>query len=218
MAEEMHNALVVADRILLLHNTSRTRMWYPRLSLAWLGVAPPTIIDDTNAVSDDGDPERFEAEHYMSMAEAREGLSELARWREANSTTSLARSSTFKPAKEKGLLYMRSVIYGPRITNSRLIFAACVRAVAHSSHLKHAIKNSIGVALLSLPAFLPTQSSGKLQSLPQAISFQSVRRSEMVYSYTWAMDDCQLCVGIRNEYWGNVASVIPSYRTLVFSG
>ena len=161
MAEEMHNALVVADRILLLHNTSRTRLWYPRLSLAWLGFATPTVVDDIHVMPNDGDVERFENENNMSMAEAREGLSELARWREANSFTPLSRSSSVKPAKQNGLLYIRNVIYGPRITRFRLIFAACVRSVARSSHLQHAIKNSIGVALLSLPAFLPTGSSGK---------------------------------------------------------
>src|SRR6266702_2777537 len=163
MAEEMHNALVVVDRILLFHNTSRTRLWYPRLSLAWLGIAPPTIIDDIHVTPDD--PERFENEHNMSMAEAREGLSELARWREANSSTSLSRSSSSKPTNKKGLLCIPNVIYGPRITRFRLIFAACVRGVARSSHLQHAIKNSIGVALLSLPAFLPTGSSGKHRTL-----------------------------------------------------
>ena len=165
MAEEMHNALVVADKILLLHNTSRTRLWYPRLSLAWLGIAPPTIIDDIHVVPNDGDPEHFENEHNMSMAEAREGLSELARWREANSSTSLPRPPSTKPPNEKGLLYIRSIIYGARITHFRLIFAACVRGVARSSHLQHAIKNSIGVALLSLPAFLPTGSPGKHRTL-----------------------------------------------------
>ena len=173
MAEEMHNALVVADQILLLHNTSRTRLWYPRLSLAWLGIAPPTIIDDIQVMPNDGDPEHFENEHNMSMAEAREGLSELARWREANSSTSLPRPSSTRPANEKGLLYIRNVIYGLRITRFRLIFAACVRGVARSSHLQHAIKNSIGVALLSLPAFLPTGSSGKYRTLSGASAVHS---------------------------------------------
>jgi hypothetical protein len=173
MAEEMHNALVVADRILLLHNTSRTRLWYPRLSLAWLGAGAPTTIDDIHVMPNDSDLERFEDEHNMSIAEAREGLSELARWREANSSTSLSRCSSFKPANERGLLYIRNVIYGPRITRFRLIFAACVRSVARSSHLQHAIKNSIGVALLSLPAFLPTGSSGKHQTLSGVSAFHS---------------------------------------------
>ena len=29
------------------------------------------------------------------------------------------------------------------------------------------------------------------------------------------MDDCQLCVGVRNQYWGNLASVLPPHRAWV---
>ena len=32
------------------------------------------------------------------------------------------------------------------------------------------------------------------------------------------MDDCQLRVGVRNEYWSNLASVIPSHRAFVLPG
>ncbi|KAH9174246.1 hypothetical protein EDB89DRAFT_2067893 [Lactarius sanguifluus] len=174
MAEEMHNALIVVDRVLLLHSTSRTRLWYPRLSLAWLGIAPPTIIDDTHVTLDDDDPGRFEDEHNMSMAEAREGLSELARWREA---TWYSRPSSPEPNE----IYYRNVIYGPRITRFRLIFATCVRGVARSSHLQHAIKNSIGVALLSLPAFLPTGSSGQKW-------FARTHGQWMIVSYVWVLE------------------------------
>ncbi|KAH9025176.1 hypothetical protein EDB85DRAFT_2179551 [Lactarius pseudohatsudake] len=173
MAEEMHNALIVVDRVLLLHSTSRTRLWYPRLSLAWLGIAPPTIIDYIHVTPDD-DPGRFDDEHNMSMAEAREGLSELARWRE---TTSYSRPSSPEPNE----IYYRNVIYGPRITRFRLIFAACIRGVARSSHLQHAIKNSIGVALLSLPAFLPTGSSGQKW-------FSRTHGQWMIVSYVWVLE------------------------------
>ncbi|KAI9446851.1 hypothetical protein H4582DRAFT_1908820 [Lactarius indigo] len=177
MAEEMHNALIVVDRVLLLHNTSRTRLWYPRLSLAWLGVAPPTIIDDVHVTPDDDDPGRFEDEHNMSMAEAREGLSELARWRATISSTWYSRPSSPDPNE----IYFRNVIHGPRITRFRLIFATCVRGVARSSHLKHAIKNSIGVALLSLPAFLPTGSSGQKW-------FAHTHGQWMIVSYVWVLE------------------------------
>ncbi|KAH8983677.1 hypothetical protein EDB86DRAFT_2811253 [Lactarius hatsudake] len=174
MAEEMHNALIVVDKVLLLHSTSRTRLWYPRLSLAWLGIAPPTIIDDIHVTLDDDDPGRFEDEHNMSMAEAREGLSELARWREA---TWYSRPSSPEPNE----IFHRKVIYGPRITRFRLIFATCVRGVARSSHLQHAIKNSIGVALLSLPAFLPTGSSGQKW-------FARTHGQWMIVSYVWVLE------------------------------
>ena len=32
------------------------------------------------------------------------------------------------------------------------------------------------------------------------------------------MDDCQLRVGVRNEYRSNLASVVPSHRASVFPG
>lgn len=39
----------------------------------------------------------------------------------------------------------------------------------------------------------------------------------MVCSCTWAVDDSQLCLGVRNEYWGDLASVVPSHRASVLS-
>ena len=162
MANEMRRALLVADKILDLHNTSQTRVWYPRLSWAWLGIAPPTVIGDDRdrVMSDDHHPERFEDEHRLSVTEAREGLSELVGWREANLSKPI---SPYLGSKftSRDSLQLRSVIYGPRITHLRFLFAACIRAIRHSSHLQHAIKNSIGVMLLSLPAFLSKGSSGE---------------------------------------------------------
>ncbi|KAI0303455.1 hypothetical protein B0F90DRAFT_1711174 [Multifurca ochricompacta] len=166
MADEMHHALLIANKIISLHDASRTRLWYPRLSLAWLGIAPPAIIDDDSVMPDGNDPECFE-EHRLS-------LSELARWRETTSSATMSRTSGPKSAKP--LLYIRNIIYGPRMIRLRVLFASCARAVAHSSHLQHAIKNSLGVALLSLPAFLPLGSPG-----------------------TWAMDDYQLRLGTETN-------------------
>lgn len=160
MADEMRRAVLVADKILSLHNTSRTRLWYPRFSCAWLGIAPPTVIGDDRVVSDDNGPECFEDERELSMAEAREGISELVRWREANTSTSMLRSTGSKSPSENSGLRLRNIVYGPRVVRLRLVLAACAQAIAHSSHLQHAIKNSIGVMLLSLPAFLPIGSPG----------------------------------------------------------
>ena len=41
MANEMRQALLVANNILDLHNTSRTHLWYPRLSWAWPSASRP---------------------------------------------------------------------------------------------------------------------------------------------------------------------------------
>jgi len=162
MATEMHRALLIAEKILHLHNTSSTRLWFPRLSWAWLGMAPPTIIGDDRdrVMSGDNDPQLFENENRLSMAEAREGLSELARWRDSTLSAPIFPYSSARFTSRESLR-LRNIIYGPRITRLRLLFAKCVRAVTHSSHLQHAVKNSIGVMLLSLPAFMPRGSPGK---------------------------------------------------------
>jgi hypothetical protein len=50
MAQELRVALQVAQRFAQHYETSRLRLWYPRVSLAWLGVPPgPFISDDPNA-------------------------------------------------------------------------------------------------------------------------------------------------------------------------
>ncbi len=159
MANEVRRGLLVADRVLDLHRTSQTRVWYPRLSWAWLGIASSTVIGDDreHLMSDDHDPVRFEDENRLSATEAREGLSELVRWREANLSKPMSTSLSSKFASRESL---RGIIYSSRMTRLRLLFAACVRAIRHSSHLQHAFKNSIGVMLLSLPAFLPRGSAG----------------------------------------------------------
>jgi hypothetical protein len=160
MADEMNRAVLVADKILSLHSTSRTRLWYPRFSWAWLGVAPPTIISDDYEVSDENYSNHLEDGGGLSLAEAREGLSELVRWREAKSSASMPRPPGSKSVGEEPCFRFRNIFYGPRITRLRFVLAACVRAIVHSSHLQHAVKNSIGVMLLSIPAFLPVGSPG----------------------------------------------------------
>ncbi|KAH9977258.1 hypothetical protein BGW80DRAFT_1435937 [Lactifluus volemus] len=139
MADEMNRAVLVADKILSLHSTSRTRLWYPRFSWAWLGVSDENY---SNHLEDGGG---------LSLAEAREGLSELVRWREA------------------------------KITRLRFVLAACVRAIVHSSHLQHAVKNSIGVMLLSIPAFLPVGSPGQRW-------FVDAHGQWMIISYVWVLE------------------------------
>lgn len=48
-----------------------------------------------------------------------------------------------------------------RILQIRLCASKIIRAIQHSSHLRHALKNAFGVTLLGLPAFLPTGSAGR---------------------------------------------------------
>jgi hypothetical protein len=48
----------------------------------------------------------------------------------------------------------------PVILQLRLGASRAIRNTQHSSHLQHATKNAIGVAMLSFPAFLPSNSAG----------------------------------------------------------
>lgn len=43
----------------------------------------------------------------------------------------------------------------------RLRISKALKSIKHSSHLRHALKNTVGVALLSIPAFLPPDSKGR---------------------------------------------------------
>lgn len=111
-------------------------------------------------MSDDHDPVRFEDEHRLSVSEARQGLSELVKWREANQGKTSASLGSVFTSRES--LPLRRIVYGPSITRLRFLFAGCIRAIRHSSHLQHAVKNSIGVMLLSLPAFMSRGSPGRV--------------------------------------------------------
>ena len=87
MAQEVRVALQVAQRFANYYETSRARLWYPRVSLAWLGVSPgPFISDDPNAQSallttagegdmtapaaDDNTPHQPEATYHHSTAQS----------------------------------------------------------------------------------------------------------------------------------------------------
>jgi hypothetical protein len=200
MANEVRRGLLVADRVLDLHRTSQTRVWYPRLSWAWLGIASSTVIGDDreHVMSDDHDPERFEDENRLSATEAREGLSELVKWREANLSKPIISTSLGSKFASRESLRVRSIIYGTRMTRLRLLFAACVRAIRHSSHLQHALKNSFGVMLLSLPAFLPRGSAGGISTFCETTTTKLAYKGEswfaeahgqwMVISYVWVLE------------------------------
>ena len=84
MAQEVRLALQVAQRFANYYETSRARLWYPHLSLAWLGVSPgPFISDDPNAqtalvsASGDGDVTPA-ADKTYTAPEWKQGLREHA--------------------------------------------------------------------------------------------------------------------------------------------
>ena len=86
MAQEMGRALKVAHQVAALYEESSTRLWYPRISLQWLGVPPgPFISDDAGDLvyasggTIDGDLQTDAgADERLTVMEARQGLAERA--------------------------------------------------------------------------------------------------------------------------------------------
>lgn len=170
MANEMHYALKISYNIACLHENSRPQIWHPHLSWTWLGVAPRTFILDerSTAVTED----IYDAETYLSQEETRQGLAENC----GASSIPHANVSLSIPITEKGSGVGHQYTYSfiirqirlliPRLWRCRAVIgfrirlSRIIRSIQHSSHLRHALKNAAGVALLSIPAFLPANSAG----------------------------------------------------------
>ncbi|TFY72380.1 hypothetical protein EVG20_g641 [Dentipellis fragilis] len=161
MSHEMRQALHVAQRIVNLHDASHTRLWYPRLSWAWLGIAPRSVMLDDRAPLT-GDQDYLGADTHLSQAEVKQGMVETMSM--GLDAECCAVPPTTSHSQEKLPLFRRlpSLIHG--LWSSRLVLrgrlgvSRILSSIQHSSHLQHAIKNAIGVALLSLPAFFPVGS------------------------------------------------------------
>ncbi|PCH39251.1 hypothetical protein WOLCODRAFT_167862 [Wolfiporia cocos MD-104 SS10] len=69
----------------------------------------------------------------------------------------------------------------PWMLRARIRLATAHRAIVHSTHLRHAMKNAVGVALLSLPAFMSPDSTGRKW-------FESWHGQWMVISYVWVLE------------------------------
>lgn len=167
----MHHALQISYNIATLHENSHTRLWHPRFSWAWLGVTPSTfILDERSAFLVE---ENTDVETNLSPEESRQGLAE--QYGVVNLPNESVKSSLPIAEKIPGMgrrsvyrLSLRQIhLIIPRlwrcrsVLSLRLGLSKVIRAIQHSSHLRHALKNAAGVALLSFPAFLPTNSPGE---------------------------------------------------------
>ncbi len=179
MAQEARVALQVAQRFASQYEDSRPRLWYPHFSLAWLGIPPgPFITDDPvaqltiwNAPSNDT---LNAADTNYAAPEWKQGLREhVHRIDVRRSALSAARMNL--PAKSNSITKRREVWWGNNISRwidhawsnkrslkLRMKLWRFIKAVRHSSHLRHAAKNACGVALLTFPAFMPANSDGEL--------------------------------------------------------
>lgn len=171
MAQEVLHALNICGDVVSTYETSRLRLFYPRLSLAWLGVAPSTgIMDERGTYLDD------ETQVIATSLTAEETLQGIVE----RGYTSLQCDDGSKIANPHAEAHPISVAWlvslvdstwnYPAILRSRLSLSATLKAVQHSPHLQHAFKNAAGVAILSIPAFLPIDSAGESRAISRRAS------------------------------------------------
>ncbi|KAJ8080407.1 hypothetical protein PM082_017240 [Marasmius tenuissimus] len=162
MAHESLHAIEVAESILEAYETGRPKLWHPRFTLAWLGAAPPAIIlEDRRVPSEES---LFQTRTDVLPEETRADISardDSMREKKRSRVPISSRS----PGKPLSLQWVKALFaYGwnhPNTISTRLTMSRVFRSITHSNHLKHASKKAIGVALLSLPAFLPSNSTAR---------------------------------------------------------
>ncbi|KAI0646763.1 hypothetical protein C8Q79DRAFT_907394 [Trametes meyenii] len=209
MAQEMGSALGVAENIASLYEDSPTRLWYPHMTLQWLGVPPGSFISDDHgdALFASGgmaeeDTMDLGADERLTFTEAQQGLAERAfsftlvkgralpagglsvRYKTHSAATSRTdlQMSEAKPWTWKYWSGMISMLWSTeRMLRVRVWLSKRHRALQHSSHWRHGLKNAIGVAVLTFPAFMPKGSAGREW-------FQSFRGQWMTISYLWVLE------------------------------
>ncbi|GJE97050.1 Fusaric acid resistance protein-like [Phanerochaete sordida] len=195
MAQELLVALQVAQRFATYYENARPRLWYPRVSLAWLGVPPgPYISDDPNAqnallTAGDGSVTPT-ADNTYTAPEWKQGLREHAygvdvrhsAMKTARMRVARRGSEDREPAPAWNLSqWIHYVWSSTKSLRFRIRLWRVLKATQRSSHLRHALKNACGVALLSLPAFLPASTGGPKW-------FLAVHGQWMVISYLWVLE------------------------------
>jgi hypothetical protein len=125
--------------------------------MAWLGLPPRSLMfDEQEAIPVEHRPH----ETSLTVEEAREGVEEYSHpiadvdWKSEGGST-LKKVSRANPG-----VVIRRIWRSVRVVRIRLRLSRWEQAIHRSPHLQHAFKNAAGVALLSLPAFLPPGSSG----------------------------------------------------------
>ena len=190
MAQEMGQALRVAHHVAALYEESTTRLWYPRISLQWLGVPPGPFISDDNGdlvfssggTVDGGATTDVGADERLTIMEARQGLAErsysftlvkgrplpaggLASRYKVYAAASVSKMELRLSAAKVWSWEFWSGLMGKlwsseRAIRARVRLSKVYRSLQHSPHWRHGLKNAIGVAVLTFPAFMPAESAG----------------------------------------------------------
>ncbi|TFK72565.1 hypothetical protein BDN72DRAFT_836131 [Pluteus cervinus] len=178
MARELQYALEICIDAIAAFEQSSLRLWYPRLTLAWLGMTPSTItLDERGSFLDEITPEMRTA---LTKEEALQAVAERGYTTLRCENTKLALEG-----RVLSLAWLCSLAYYawncPRVLRGRLEISRTLKATQHSPHLHHAFKNAAGVAFLSIPAFLPVNS-------PAQRWFAEYFGQWMLISYVWVLE------------------------------
>lgn len=149
MADELVRALNVAHNILHSYQTSSVRLWYPRFSLAWFGVAPSAIVLEENesfAESSYSSPDTTVDPSYRPTQEVFQEISSSKHQNKDNG--SIKKSRAFGCTLQLLRLHdiVRSIWNHPTTIQARLRLHNLVVAFRKSSRndFKHAFKNALG--------------------------------------------------------------------------
>jgi len=209
MGTEVQKALQVCTRMMTLYESSSYRIWYPRISMAWLGLPPRSLMFDEQ----EGIPvEHRPHESNLTVEEAREGVEEYNRPIPDEDTKSEGGSTLKKVSQANPGVMIQRVWRSTRVVKIRLRLSGWERAIHHSPHLQHAFKNAAGVALLSLPAFLPPDFSGTPTLRCFTHSLTICPRAQVVCCCQGPVDGGFVRVGPGNQHGGNLEDRIPPPR------
>ncbi|KXN87739.1 hypothetical protein AN958_08215 [Leucoagaricus sp. SymC.cos] len=133
------------------------------------------------------DEDVTEESSLLSEREALQGIAE--RTYDGGDDEDYTRRLTIKRQKTRGRIgsseWFKSVFFShwnhPKTLKARLRLSEISRSLERSPHLRHALKNAGGVALLSLPAYLASGTPGRQW-------FQASYGQWMVISYVWVLE------------------------------
>ena len=114
------------------------------------------MFDEQEAIPVEGRPH----ESNLTVEEAREGVEEYTFSAPDEDAKSEGGSTLNKVVRSNPIAVIRNIWRSARVVEIRVLLSNWERAIHHSPHLQHALKNAAGVALLSLPVFLSPESLG----------------------------------------------------------
>lgn len=172
MAHEIRLALQIAQRFAHKYDSSSPRLWFPHVSLAWLGVPPGSFIsDDPNALLNSASQENIpDMNTDFGEGEFKQGLQEqvyrvdVRKSAAKTAILNLSKTKSNAPDGDTKHSWLRG--FSKSFWTSRKALKLRIRAwrfmqaTKNSSHLRHALKAAVGVAILTFPAFLPVDSAG----------------------------------------------------------